>query len=524
MAYSDIVSRIPPDASDHMTIHMAAAPTPSVMARQALRDALRAHPNSGRVLQGRNVSNLRMSELLDGLRALGVDPDTIIAGQTIAAPAAKPTELEVTPDMLDTLNARDPDTDTDTDTDTRDTVPDAIETEVQSIRELVIMGGFAALDARLRELVTEARKPPVTVTVEVPVPVDGSAPAPIVPQARQTSQTITWSKAFGVRGALGKECAHLWDGAHPDTPETNARYIWPQPQTALALTQIRRGRNVMLYGPAGTGKTEFAQQLAARLGRPFALISCDSGTDAATLVGMTVPHQSGGVIWQDGQLTRAIRTPGCVVCLDEPSVARPGALFVFQNVLANRVLFLGETGQRVRVAPGVLFIATDNTNGTGGGAKRGYTDTNRLNTAFLDRFGTRIFVDYMDAGTEARIVASYTGCTPALAELLVSAATTTRAAAGAQTVTHGIGLRRLLAWAELLSDGVAPEDAFAAAVLNCAPEQDVEALRQQCLLAYDKNTVRNALLPPGTPTPSAAASEFDVYAPPSDDTDTDATA
>jgi len=518
MAYSDRVSRIALDTLDTETIHMAAAPTPSVMARQALRDALRAHPNSGRILQGRNVSNLRMSELLDGLRALGMDPDTI-TGQLpapVTTPAANPTELEVTPDMLDTLTALDTDT---LDTDTRDTVPDAIETEVQSIRELVIMGGFAALDARLRELVTEARKPPVTVTVEVPVPVDGSAPAPLLPQARQTSQTVTWSKAFGVRGALGKEGARLWDGAHPDTPETNARYIWPQPQTALALTQIRRGRNVMLYGPAGTGKTEFAQQLAARLGRPFALISCDSGTDAATLVGMTVPHQSGGVVWQDGQLTRAIRTPGCVVCLDEPSVARPGALFVFQNVLANRVLFLGETGQRVRVAPGVLFIATDNTNGTGGGAKRGYTDTNRLNTAFLDRFGTRIFVDYMDAGTEARIVASYTGCTPALAELLVSAATTTRAAAGAQTVTHGIGLRRLLAWAELLSDGVAPEDAFAAAVLNCAPEQDVEALRQQCLLAYDKNTVRNALLPPGTPTPSAAASEFDVYPPPSDDTD-----
>lgn len=518
MACSDRVSRATPDTGDDFDapdIHMA-TPTPSVLARQALRDALRAHPNSAYVLQNRNVSNLRMGELLDGLRALGVDPDTI-TGQIIAPPPANPTENHVTPDMLATLDTDTLDTDALDAPDALDTVPDAIETEVQAIRELVITGGFGALDARLRELVTEARKPPVTVTVEVPVQVDGTAPAPTVPQARQTTQTVTWSKAFGVRGALGKECAHLWDGAHPDTPEINARYVWPQPQTALALTQIRRGRNVMLYGPAGTGKTEFAQQLAARLGRPFALISCDSGTDAATLVGMTVPHQSGGVVWQDGQLTRAIRAPGCVVCLDEPSVARPGALFVFQNVLANRMLFLGETGQRVRVAPGVLFVATDNTNGTGGGAKRGYTDTNRLNTAFLDRFGTRIFVDYMDAGAEARIIASYTGCTPALAELLVSAATTTRAAAGAQTVTHGIGLRRLLAWAELLSDGVAPEDAFAAAVLNCAPEQDMEALRQQCLLAYDKNTVRNALLPPGSPVPSAAAAEFDEFPAPTDD-------
>src|SRR6185437_13815456 len=93
MAYSDRVSRIALDTLDTETIHMAAAPTPSVMARQALRDALRAHPNSGRILQARNVSNLRMSELLDGLRALGMDPDTI-TGQLpapVTTPAANPT-------------------------------------------------------------------------------------------------------------------------------------------------------------------------------------------------------------------------------------------------------------------------------------------------------------------------------------------------------------------------------------------------------------------------------------------------
>ena len=168
--------------------------------------------------------------------------------------------------------------------------------------------------------------------------------------------------------------------------------------------------------PAGTGKTEFALQLAAVTGRPAALISCDNGTDAATLVGMTVPDAAGGVTWQDGQLTRAIKTPGCVVCLDEPSVARPGALFVMQNVLANRQLFIAETGARVCVASGVVFVATDNTNGTGGGARKGYTDTNRLNAAFLDRFGVRVKVDYLPADREADVIVGYTGCTVELAQ------------------------------------------------------------------------------------------------------------
>jgi hypothetical protein len=141
----------------------------------------------------------------------------------------------------------------------------------------------------------------------------------------------------------------------------------------------------------------------------------------------------------------------------------------------------------------VLFLTTDNTNGTGGGARKGYTDTNRLNAAFLDRFGVRVRVDYLPADREADVICAYTGCTPELANLLVSAATVTRAAADNQQLSHGIGLRRLLAWSELLQDGIDAEYAFQSAVLNCAAEQDVETLREQCLLAYDQGNVTRAL-------------------------------
>src|SRR5205085_1530853 len=118
----------------------------------------------------------------------------------------------------------------------------------------------------------------------------------------------------------------------------------------------------------------------------------------------------------------------------------------------------------------------------GGGARRGYTDTNRLNGAFLDRFAARVAFNWLPAADEARVLVSYTGCTLALATLLVGAATTTRAAADAQDLTAGIGLRRLFAWAELLSDGIDPETAFVSAVLNAAPEADHVTIRQQCAL------------------------------------------
>ncbi len=464
----------------------------SQIARGALRHALRNHPGDlVGALHGRMINNLSLVELKSALITLGSDPEAIVAtalkakddcDAAIAETRGNET-AEIERDMETMINSQ-PGTSEDESEDA------AIEAEMQSIRSLIATGGFSAFDDRLRGLVIDARKPPVEIRVEVPV--EASAGATSIHIAKPTGKHATWSALFGVTGPLGQKQTMLWDGSHPHTPAINDRYLWPA-QTTTALTQIARGKNVMLYGPAGTGKTEFAQQLAAKTGRPFALISCDNGTDAATLTGMTTPDANGGVTWQDGQLTRAIKTPGCVICIDEPSIARPGALFVFQNVLQGRVLFIAETGQRVPVAHGVIFIATDNTNGTGGGARRGYTDTNRLNTAFLDRFGSRVHIDYMAPDSEANIIAGYTGCTLELAKLLVSAATVTRAAANDQTLSHGIGLRRLLAWAELLTDGIDPADAFNAAILNCAPEQDVETLREQCLLAYDAHNVAQAL-------------------------------
>ena len=479
------------DTNPSKTRRKVKTPPPSVAYRNALRAALRRHPDIDKFLHGRDVSALSKADLELIASGLGIDLDTLstAAVAPVTAPMHAPdqdpdADSHGTPDSM-TDNADAPD------------LNDAIEKEVAKIRGLIISGGFAALDQRLRELVTEANKPPVMIEVPVAAPDANGNPAIVrVHVARKTGQDATWSKLFGVRGDLGKRTTALWDGTHPDTPKVNPKYIFPQPATALALATFSDGANVMLYGPAGTGKTEFAQQVAARTGRPFALISCDAATDGPTLVGMTVPSADGAVAWQDGQLTRAIQTPGCIVCLDEPSVARPGALFVLQNVYANRVLYITETGRRVKVADGVLFIATDNTNGTGGGGRKGYTDTNKLNTAFLDRFALRIKFDYLPEAREAELLVAYTGCTRALADLLVSAATTTRAAADNQTLSHGIGLRRLIPWARRLMDGFDPEDAFKAAVLNCAPEQDVETLRQQCLLAYSKANVAQALNPP----------------------------
>lgn len=480
--------------------------------RDALKSAIRNHPNHQKA-GSRSLSNMSVKELYALARSLGLDPGAIYRQVKAANAGGAPMPAaDVAPEDADTVlvtgdgpggdGADDDGGENETTGPDGETVipsiDEAVESEVRRIRAAVTEHGFSKLDERLRDLITEARKPAVVIEVPVPGTGDGGAAAPVV-FSRPTGQTVTWAKAFKVRGPLGSETFPLWDGAHPDTPKVDPLYVWPADATAVALTEIQDGQNPFLFGPKGTGKTEWGQQFAAVLGRPFALISCDNSTDGPTLVGMTVPSPNGGVTWQDGQLTRAIQIPGCVILVDEPSIARPGALFAMQNVLANRVLWIAETGRRVPVARDVVFIAADNTAGLGGGSRRGYTDTNRLNDAYLDRFGARVPFEYLDEKSEARVIVARVGCTRELALLLIKAATLTRSLAETEQLTAGLGLRRLMAWARLLHRGHNVDYAFRCAVLNASPEQDHETLRQQCALAIDADQVRMALNPGTAP-------------------------
>ena len=207
------------------------------------------------------------------------------------------------------------------------------------------------------------------------------------------------------------------------------------------------------------------------------------------LIGQRLPDGNGGWAWQDGQLLAAIRRPGMVILIDEVAVARSSALFVFQHVLQFREIYIRETGERIPVAPGVWFLGADNTNGTGGGARRGYTDTNRINRATIDRFGPMVEISYLPEAQEIAVLSARSGCKPALAKLLIDAAALTLTIAASGNLVAPIGLRQLIAWAEMLTDGIEFEIATNLAVMNKATEADVETLRQQLLVAIDKAAI-----------------------------------
>lgn len=349
--------------------------------------------------------------------------------------------------------------------------------EVQRIMGMFTAGDFPGFQSGLTQLAIDALKPAEIQVITQPAPyaIDPAKVRGHIAQVtgKMKAAALTASVVSGMDPA--RIALDVYDA--PNAPRKDANYLWPD-CTAPVVAQLARGRHVFLYGPAGTGKTSFAKQLAAHAGREYIRISCTETTEAETLVGMTVPDAAGGVKWQDGQLSAAIRKPGAVIHIDEFTAARPGALFVLQSLLdEERALHVAETGEYIPTAPGVVFILTDNTNGTGDTTGQ-YEATRVMNRALLDRFGATFQLSYMGQAEETKALVSRAGCKPKLAAMLTKFAAVTRGKADQGHVSHGLTLRRLISLAELITDGMEPTRAFQVSVIEGAPHDDREPLRQ----------------------------------------------
>lgn len=144
-----------------------------------------------------------------------------------------------------------------------------------------------------------------------------------------------------------------------------------------------RGKNIMMVGPAGCGKTQAAKDLPKATNRPFFYFNLGATQDPrATLIGNT-HFKDGETTFDESAFVKAIRTQDSVILLDELSRAHPEAWNILMTVLdeGQRYLRLDEDidAPTIKVAPGVSFIATANI-GTE------YTSTRVLDRALMDRF------------------------------------------------------------------------------------------------------------------------------------------
>jgi MoxR-like ATPase len=161
-----------------------------------------------------------------------------------------------------------------------------------------------------------------------------------------------------------------------------------------------RGKNIMMVGPAGCGKTQAAKALPAATNRPFFYFNLGATQDPrSTLIGNT-HFKDGETTFDESAFVKAIQTPDAVVLLDELSRAHPEAWNILMTVLdeGQRYLRLDEdvNAPTIHVASGVSFIATANI-GTE------YTSTRVIDRAIMDRFEI-IEVDILSMSQEKSLL------------------------------------------------------------------------------------------------------------------------
>lgn len=302
---------------------------------------------------------------------------------------------------------------------------------------------------------------------------------PAVPAVELTVEMKSASEIFGIKA---KELKGLMLPVcnHPDAPAINPDYIFNADVLAETLIAMfdepSAPGNVWVYGPPGTGKTTLMEQIAARLGRPLFVIPCDSELSRLELFGGD-QVKAGSTYWRDGIITKAVKTPYAVITFDEVTALRGNYALCLHDLLASRRLTIADTGESVTVATGVIFGATDNTNGSGDDTGN-YVGTNRVNKALLDRFDTFSELSYLPPDEESELLAKIAGIHINAATLLVNFVNVCRASCETGALSVAPSLRRLKALAKQLKRGRAAKTAFNATIINQLPAEDREELQQ----------------------------------------------
>ena len=230
-----------------------------------------------------------------------------------------------------------------------------------------------------------------------------------------------------------------------------------------------RGKNIMMTGPAGCGKTMAAKALVNSLDRPDYYFNLGATQDPrATLIGNVHFEKKSGTYFSESQFVKAIQTPNAVILLDELSRAHPDAWNILMTVLdyGQRYLRLDEANgqETIKVAEGVTFVATANIGNE-------YTSTRVMDKALMDRF-TIVEMDVLNESEENELL---TYMFPHVdSEVLgnvakIASLTRTESTSDTARIGSGISTRTTVELSGLLFDGFTLQEA---AEVSIYPQYD----------------------------------------------------
>jgi nitric oxide reductase NorQ protein len=158
-------------------------------------------------------------------------------------------------------------------------------------------------------------------------------------------------------------------------------YASPNPSVLYdAIVALALGKNVLLKGPTGSGKTKLAEYLSHLFSQPIHSINCSVDLDAEALLGFkTLVQQEDrtSIEFIQGPIVKAM-LKGHFLYIDEVNMAKPETLPIINGVLDHRKTITNPfTGEVVRAREGFGVVAAIN---------QGYVGTVPLNEALKNRF------------------------------------------------------------------------------------------------------------------------------------------
>jgi nitric oxide reductase NorQ protein len=230
-----------------------------------------------------------------------------------------------------------------------------------------------------------------------------------------------------------------------------------------------RGKNIMMTGPAGCGKTMAAKSLVNSLDRPDFYFNLGATQDPrGTLIGNTHYESNKGTYFSESLFVQAIQTPNAVILLDELSRAHPDAWNILMTVLdyGQRYLRLDEQDNQatINVADGVTFVATANIGNE-------YTSTRVMDKALMDRF-TIVEMDVLSEDEENELLNyMFPNVDSTVLGNVAKIASLTRTESNSDTarISSGVSTRTTVELCGLLYDGFSLEEA---AEVSIYPQYD----------------------------------------------------
>lgn len=208
--------------------------------------------------------------------------------------------------------------------------------------------------------------------------------AQVAPQAASVDEDRVRELVAEAVAGLGKQVQTIVVRDKVEYQLPDGEYVRPELQTVVDL--LSQGMHVMLVGPAGSGKSHFAEQVAKALGLEYSSNSCSAGMSESALSGWLLPvGESGKFAYVPAEFVKRYEEGGLHL-IDEIDAADPNLLVFINQALANGHFFLPHRHEKTRVDrhPNFRCIAAANTYGSG--ADRIYVGREQLDAATLDRF------------------------------------------------------------------------------------------------------------------------------------------